>query len=163
MKKVIFLILKILGGLALFIVLAIFGSFLYLDYWLGEKEKKILSSSKFDQKLWMEARSNNENEEIRWHHKLNCTRGHMYNDLVTNYLKKDMSKQEIFDLLGKPIYGAKYPNNKNWQNCLEYSLGSCHAWVGGSGRTLLICMRDNQIIDFFVGSGNDEREHFKID
>ena len=142
---------------------------LYILYWLliiayffwhNYENNQILKMNKFDQKLWM--KSIREDGHLDWDHKANCTRGKMYYDLVDHYLKKGMSKEEVFELLGRPAYGLKYPNNKKRQYCLEYELGGCSI-RSGPGRILSICLKNNRVIEIFHDSYNNDAKTFKIE
>ena len=117
--------------------------------WKNYEVDKTLRMNKFDQKLWMDNYGR-------------CTRGKMYYDLIDNYLKKGMSEEEVFKLLGKPNYGLKYPNNKNREYCLEYEIGEC--FIGNDvGRILSICLKNNHVIEIFYDSRNNDAEGFKIE
>ena len=120
----------------------------------------MLSESKFDKTLWMEADS--KDYEISYYHDGNCTRGKMSYDLKKNYLKKNIPKEEVFSLIGKPNYGLKYQNNKKHQYCLEYELGYCTGWISGPGKVLAVCFINDKLVDVFVDSGNNDAESFTI-
>lgn len=130
--------------------------------WNNYDNNQILRMNKFDQKLWIDAGIVDVNNAYKnWHHHSGrSTRGKMYYDLINNYLKKGMSKEEVFKLLGKPNYGLKYPNNKNREYCLEYEIGKCGS---KAGRILSICFKDNRVIEIFHDSRNNDAEDFKIE
>lgn len=125
------------------------------------EDEKMLHENKFDRNLWREAGS--EDYEISQEHRSNCTRGKMYYDLKDNYLKKGMSEEEVFSLLGKPTYGLKYPDNKNHNYCLKYKLGCCTKWISGGDKLLLVCLKNGKVIDMFKDSRNNNGETFKIE
>jgi hypothetical protein len=117
------------------------------------EDRKMLSESKFDKNLWIEAGS--EDYRIYDQHRSNCTRGKMYYDLKDNYLKNGMSQKEVFSLLGIAAYGLRYSNNKKHQYCLEYELGYCTNWISSPGKILLVCLNKSKVVDVFIDSGNN--------
>ena len=160
MKKIIIIILKIIGALSLVAFLALFAAY----QWLFYKDDQILAENKFDQRLWVEAGIEDAGNNYRkfHHHQYQCTRGKMYYDLVENHLKKGMSKDKLLELLGKPNYGLKYPNNKKRQYCLEYELGGCTVWFSGPGKILSVCIENDRVVEIFYDSRNNEAEDFNI-
>jgi hypothetical protein len=115
--------------------------------------------NKFDQVLWFD--ENHREDRSKPHHYSGCVRGEMYYDLIDNYLKVGMQKEEVFELLGKPAYGLKYPENKKRQYCLEYKLGGCSV-SSGSGRILLVCIQNNKVKEIFHDSRNNNAETINI-
>jgi hypothetical protein len=166
-KSIIIIIVLILGTLSASFYFMPFGYRMAILMGVGSlwtlyvEDEKMLSESKFDKTLWMEAGS--KDYWISDKHRSNCTRGKMSYDLKKNYLVKNMPKEEVFSLLGKPEYGLKYPNNIKHQYCLEYELGRCTNWVSGPGKILLVCLKKDKLVDVFVDSGNNDAESFKID
>ena len=154
-KRIIITLISIPVALYLFYWLAIFAYII----WHDNKNDQILRMNKFDQKLWLD--DNRSKDRTKPHHYSGCVRGEMYYDLIDNYLKKGMTKEEVFELLGKPAYGLKYPNNKKRQYCLEYELGGCSI-SSGPGRILSICLQNNRVIEIFLDSRNNDAETFLI-
>ncbi len=140
---------SLIVGICLALLLLIYVGFTRYDY----KEDQILRESKFDREAWIEAGS--KNYETHSYHSGNCTRGKMYYDLKDNYLKKGMSKEDVFSLLGKPEYGIKFPDKKR-QYCLEYDIGSCTNWFAGGFKLLLVCLKNDRITEVFKDSANSE-------
>ena len=159
MKKIFKCIFITLISIPIILVLAYyFLIFIYIK-WHDSKDDKILRMNKFDQVLWLD--ENRREDRSKPHHYSGCVRGEMYYDLIDNYLKVGMQKEEVFELLGKPAYGLKYPENKKRQYCLEYKLGGCSV-SSGPGRILLVCIQNNKVKEIFHDSRNNNAETINI-
>lgn len=160
MKKALKWIFITLISIPIVLVIAYYFLIFALIIWGNNQDDKIRRMNKFDQGLWIKVIK--ENGDLASWHDADCTRGKMYYDLTDNYLKVGMQKEEVFELLGKPLYGRKYPENKKRQYCLKYELGGCS--VGsGPGRILLVCIQNNKVIEIFHDSYNSNSETINIE
>ncbi len=161
MKKFFKYIIITLVSIPVVLGLLIFSGIISFINWHEDENDKILRMNKFDRALWLD--KNRDEDRSRPHHYSGCVRGEMYYDLVDNYLKKGMSKEEVFELLGKPAYGLKYPNDKKRQYCLEYELGGHCSITSGPTKIMLICLQKNRVTEIFTGNVNNNGETFKIE
>lgn len=158
MKRIIVTLISILLILAVLALTAITGFMKWNDY----KDDQILKMNKFDQALWLD--ENRDSDNTRPHHYSGCVRGEMYYDLVENYLRIGMTKEEVFALLGRPDSRRKYKDNKKRHNCYRYDLGEGHCSLSsGPTKIMLVCLKDNRVVDVFTSTANDKGETFLID
>lgn len=145
--KAIFKLTLMLVISAVILITLIVGS--YVAWWYLE-DQKVFYEAKFDKEKWMAA------DTI-----FGCTRGKMYYDLDDNYLKKGLTKEQVFQLLGLPENWRVYHRFYEKKKCHEYSLGTCR-WIPVPS-ILLICYKNNKVTDFFLSDVNDWGEIFHLD
>jgi hypothetical protein len=140
MKKFFKKLSHILATLIGAILLSLFLFMSYCSYEVGYKPYR---GKKFSKEAWQKA-----DKIYKKSYGISglCS---MYNDIVTNHLKKGMKLKEVEDLLGDD--GLKYycVGNKKIK-CLYYSLGLCYAsaWTRAGG-TLTICFNEkHEVVDF---------------
>lgn len=157
-ERIIKTIIYILLILVVLVLVAVIGFIKKYEY----KDDQILRMNKFNKIQWLSCLE--EDGHLDWDHKANCTRGKMYYDLIENHLKLGVAKNEVFELLGKPMYGLKYPNNLKRQYCIEYELGGSCSSFSGPTKIMLVCLQDNRVVEIFTSTVNDDKgETFLID
>jgi hypothetical protein len=138
-------LLKLVSGILLAGVLILISIVAYDDYDRGKRQDAIYRESKFDRDIWLKAGIRGTGLEA-------CARGKMYNDLTSHYLKKGMSKEEVFALLGQARRGTSYEEEKR-KDCLEYEIGKCGI-RSGPRHTLVACFENEVVVDIFKSNVN---------
>ncbi len=101
-----------------------------------EVDLESLSSAKFDRAVWLNAVEAYKSRQGRTEEYYPCVMGHMYNDLVNNYLSVGIPMETVKILIGVPIGTRQYSKWLRKITCWEYRLGACGY---GATKIMLIC------------------------
>lgn len=134
--------LKMIGMIAFILFGTITILLVVIGNWLSDFNDEVYSESKFDKEIWLQAEEEYNPAYNIYHDGLGCVRGKMYYDLKKNFLKKEMTLEEIIMLLGRTSVRRIYKENKFQKECLQYHLGSC-AKLGGPPDYLVFCPVEN--------------------
>lgn len=125
-------VILILRKLSFFLIWVCVMLFLLFVDW-GNGSLRI-HSEEFDQELWLEEQE----AYSECHSSAIQKRGKMVGDLIENYLKFLMTKEEIEKLLGHSTEYRKYGGWYRWSECFEYNIGLVHMVFGGGPDDILL-------------------------
>jgi hypothetical protein len=140
-------LLKWVSGILLTGVLIVMAIIVCANYDHNKTQDAVYRESKFDREMWLKA-------GIRYLE--GCTRGKMYYDLTSHYLKKEMTREEVVALLGPASDGTSYEEKKR-KDCLEYNIGQCGI-RDGPYHNLVVCLNNDKVVDIFKNNGNTSRK-----
>jgi outer membrane protein assembly factor BamE (lipoprotein component of BamABCDE complex) len=138
----------VLAGIIAFAIMLVIGVKVWI--WWYQFDSAVFYEDKFNRELWLADDGIDK-----------CIRGRMYGDLVANYLKKGMTKDELIGLIGDPFFGRVYYRFYRDKKCYKYLMGGCKSYAPDA--TLLVCFNsDEEVNDIFRSDGSDSGESIHL-
>lgn len=125
-----------IGAAILFILFVAFIGF--ITY---KTEYEPYQGKKFDKEIWFRVKKG----ESKPGYYLNTERCKMSGDILDNYLSKDMTIEDVENLLGKIPIGYFYCLDREVK-CGMYGLGICV--IGGNNHIVVCFDKNNKLVDF---------------
>lgn len=126
--------LRKLFKLFMILISMVFALYITIIIYIGSSFENHFDDLEFDPKVWKKYYKNMD---------VNSLRGKMYEDLILNYLKKNMLKEDVIKLLGKP-------DEINKDKEFSYNLGMWSGLRIDYDSLNIKFDRNNRVIKFIV-------------